>query len=165
MARPLRSADGFTLIELLTVLVILVATVAVTVPYASRSNEGLLLERECRNIAQTLTYAVNRAAETRRPVRLTVDISNKCCLLETTADSSGDAYVPVEDGQRMAFTLSPKTQVVDLQGFEPTGRSCYSLVWSPFSTWPTASLSLAIGDGVWRIVIDGKRTSVEALPN
>lgn len=158
-----RSGSGFTLVELLTVLVILAVSVAVTVPYARKSNDVLLLERECRSIAETMKYALNCAEDTRKPVRFTIDLARRRCAVEAATDSSGSEYVLVEDGQRMSFTSSEKIAILDVQGFQIRGDASYSMVFDLSRTWPTGSVLLAAGDTTRKIVVAGRLISIEGI--
>ncbi len=149
---------------MLTVLVILAAVVSVAIPYASRSNEHLLLEGECRNMAETIAYATDLAARSRREVRFVVDLAAKAYSLEIAEDRGVAEYAVVEDGRRMMFRLSEKMQVYDVEGFDPSGNARYVLVFSPYKPWPSATLSLAAVNEVRRIEIAGRRVSVEDVP-
>lgn len=163
MNRLNRSVSGFTLIELLTVLVILAISVAIAVPYARKSNDVLVLERECLNIAETMKYAVNGAMDTRKPFRFTVDLVRQQYALEKATNSSGSDYATVEDGQRMSFASSEKVSVVGMDGFQARGDTCYSLVFDPMRVWPTASISLMVRDTARRVVIAGRHISIEDI--
>jgi prepilin-type N-terminal cleavage/methylation domain-containing protein len=158
---PARPINGFTLVELLTVLVILAVMVAVTVPYASRSNEHLLLEGESRSMAETIAYAVDLAERTRRHVKLVVNPAERTYRLELAGDRAASEYAVVEEGRRAVCYMSEKILVLDLQGFELSDKTCYSLVFSPCEPWPSATVSLAVGDTIRRIVVAGRQVSVE----
>ncbi len=161
--RPTHPGRGFTLVELLTVLVVLAVSVTVMLPYARKSNDAQLLERECRGVAETIKYAVSGAGDTRKPFRFIVDRVQKVYRLEVATDSSGNEYVPVADGQLMSFPSSGTVKVMDVQGFRVLGEACYGLVFDPSQAWPTASLALVSSDTAKRIVVQGRLVSIEDI--
>ena len=96
-------------------------------------------------------------------MRFVVDLTAKAYRLETAAEGAPGAYAVVEDGRRMAFRMSERTRVYDVQGFEPSGNACYILPLSPYQPWPSARLSLATADEVRHITVAGRRVSVEEV--
>ena len=163
--KPPQRVNGFTLVEMLAVLTILAVMTAVAVPYAGRSNGYLLLEGECRSLAETMSYAVDLAARTRRPTQIVVDLAQKTCVLEIARDQEAREYALVEDGQPMALSLSEKTQVLDLQGFQSAGSTSYSLTVHPGAPWPSAAVTLAVDDALRKIVLLGGHVAVEDSSN
>lgn len=163
--KPPQRVNGFTLVEMLAVLTILAVMTAVAVPYASRSNGYLLLEGECRSLAETMSYAVDLAARTRLPARLIVDLAQNTCALEIAQDQGASEYAIVEDGQLMVLSLGEKTRVLDMQGFQSAGNTSYFLTVNPGQPWPSAAVTLA-GDGALRkIVLTGGHVAVEDSSN
>lgn len=153
------SLTGFTLIELLLVLVILGALVAVTLPYATRSQDGLRLEQEVRNLAEAIRYATQLAESTNRPVRVLVDTALNCYSLQTATLNAED-YVPIADPIGVLRRLDSRVRVVSVQGFESDEHNLRYLALDPRKPWPEASLDLAAGDLTKRVQVAGKLVEV-----
>lgn len=152
--------EGFTLVELLTVLVILVAMVTITIPYATRSNDGLKLDQESRNVAEAMRYATHLAIKASRPVRFTLDLENNCYFLEMVT-ATGQDYAPVEDPCGAMRPLDRRVQIADVTGFSLVGKNRYCLSFDPERPWPEASLCLALGKLVKRVRMVGRLVEVE----
>jgi len=152
--------DGFTLFELLIVVMIIAAMVTIAIPYATRSNEGLKMERECLNIAEAIKYAINLAVDTKRPTRIAINTKDNSFVLEAATAINTQDYEPVEgfEGARRYFSKS--ISVVDVTGFNIEGDDWY-LLFDPTRLWPDASISLSTNYAIKKIKIRGKQVEIE----
>lgn len=162
-SRP-ATARAFTLIELVLVMLIVSAMVTVAVPYATRSNEALALDQACRDVAEGIKYAISHSMDTRRPTRVTIDLKDHSYVIETAGDIHEQDFQPLDDSRGAVRYLGSKIHVLDVEGFDVTGKDRYGLVFDPEQRWPRAALSLAIKDTVKTITVAGKAVHVEARP-
>ena len=151
---------GFTLLELIIVLAIISAMMTVILPYATRSNEGLRMEQECLNIAQAVEYAMSLCADTKRPTRLVVNIEERSYSVEIASEFSSRHFLPTEDAFGTVRYLGRDIHVMDLDGFDIEDKG-YFLLFDPADVWPEATISLAAGNTVRTIKINGKRVEIE----
>jgi type II secretory pathway pseudopilin PulG len=142
------------------VLVILAAMVTVTIPYATRSHDGLKLDQESRNVAEAIRYATHLAGSTNQPVRFVLDTQNSCYLLERATAAKED-YVPIEDSNGAIRHLDPKIRIADITGFDPAGKDRYCLSFNSERPWPQAALGLSLGDLFKTVRVAGKLIEIE----
>ncbi len=157
-------ARAFTLVELLIVLVILSAMVTVTVPYATRSRTGRQLEEACRDVAETVKYAMNHAADTGQPARLVLDVAAGSYQIEVSARDDREHFDPLEDNRAGMRWLGSGVGVAGHEGFRLISRSQYGLVFDPASAWPQASLSLMVQDRTRIVRVRGRLVDIEDQP-
>jgi type II secretory pathway pseudopilin PulG len=159
--RRRRSADAFTLVELVIVLLIISAMVTVTIPYATRSSEGRKLEQACRDVAETIKYAMSCAMDTGQATRLAVDVTTGSYEIETTTGITREDFAPLEDSRAGVRYLGPGVRILDHEGFSPVDGKRYALILDPDQPWPQAHLSLVVKDASKTIRITGKRVEIE----
>ena len=157
-------ARAFTLIELVLVMLIVSAMVTVAVPYATRSNEALALDQACRDVAEGIKYAMSHSMDTRRPTRFTIDLKDHSYVIETAGDIDDRAFQPLDDPRGAARYLGAKIHVLDVEGFDVTGKDRYGLVFDPERPWPRATLSLTIKDALKTITVAGKVVHIDVRP-
>lgn len=157
--RPI--ARAFTLVELLIVLVILAAMVTVTVPYAARSRTGRQLDEACRDLAETVKYAMNRAADARQPARLVLDVTAGSYQIEVSAPGDREHFDPLEDNRAGTRRLGSGVSVAQHDGFSMVDRGRYGLLFDPGGTWPQASLSLMVQDKTRTVRVRGRLVDIE----
>ncbi len=162
--RP-HTADAFTLIELVIVLVIIAAMVTVTVPYATRSSEGLKLEQACLDIAEAIKYAMSWTTDTGVCTRLTIDVATGLYLIETATAGDGREFEPLEDSRAGIRGVGRRIRIGDLDGFVMSEQNRYCLLLDPGRPWPDASCSLAVKDAVKVVRIAGKAVYIEDISN
>ncbi len=158
-------AKGFTLVELLIVLVILSAMVTVTVPYAARSRTGRQLDEACRDVAETVKYAMDHAADAREPARLVLDVTAGSYRIEVASGSGGESFRPLEDNRAGMRYLGSGVSIVGHEGFRLAERGRYGLIFDPGGAWPQASLSLAAQGQTRTIRVQGRLVDVEDRPH
>lgn len=152
--------SGFTLLELMVVLVIISAMIAVVLPYATRSNRGLRLEQECLSMAEAVKYAMNLAVDAGRPTRLVLDTKNQSYSIEIGSAMNRLDFQAVEDIYGTERYLGTDVHIQDVEGFG-VGGGGYTLCFDPAWGWPRASVSLAAGNEMTTIRIDGRRVEIE----
>jgi prepilin-type N-terminal cleavage/methylation domain-containing protein len=157
-------ARAFTLVELLIVLVILSAMVTVTVPYATRSRTGRQLDEACRDVAETVKYALNYATNTRRPARLVLDAVAGSYQIEVASPGDRTHFDPLEDDRAGTRWLGSGVNVAGHEGFSLVERGRYGLVFDPGGVWPQARLSLAVKDQTQTIQMRGRMVDIEDGP-
>lgn len=160
--RPI--ARAFTLVELLIVLVILAVMVTVTVPYATRSRTSRQLDEACRDIAETVKYALNIAADIRQPARFVLDIAAGSYQIEVSPRPDGEHFDPLEDNRVGLRRLGAGVSVVQHEGFRMVDRGRYGLVFDPAGIWPHASLSLMAQDETHTVRVRGRLVDIEDRP-
>jgi prepilin-type N-terminal cleavage/methylation domain-containing protein len=151
---------GFTLLELIIVLVIISGMMTVILPYATRSNAVLRMEQECLNIAQAVEYAMSLCADTKRPTRLIVNIEERSYSVEIASEFSSRHFLPTEDAFGKVRYVGRDINVTDLDGFDVEDKG-YLLLFDPAGVWPEATISLAAGETLRTIKINGKRVEIE----
>ena len=151
---------GFTLFELIVVLVIISVMVTITIPYATRSNEGLKIKQECLNIAEAVRYAIDLAMDTKKPTRIVINPKNNSYLLEIATGINNQSYKPTEGFQGIVRYFGQAIHIIDITGFDVDGNSWY-LIFDPTKPWSNASFSLSIGDVIKTVKIEGKQVKLE----
>jgi prepilin-type N-terminal cleavage/methylation domain-containing protein len=154
-------ARAFTLVELLIVLVILSAMVTVTVPYAGRSRTGRQLEEACRDMAETVKYAMKQAGDIRQPVRLVLDVGAGSYEIEVSARGDREHFDPLEDNRAQVRRLGSGVAVAGHDGFSLIDRGRYGLVFDPGASWPQASLALMAQDQTRIVRVRGRLVDIE----
>ena len=149
---------GFTLLELVIVLAIISGMVAVVIPFAKRSSDGLKTREQSQNMAQTIRYAIDLAQNNRRAVKFIFNSKNKSYCLE--ADSGDDNFELAEGFLGSIRYMDKDIYISDIDGFSQDGKSFF-LIFDPKRPWPTAWLSLATKDSIETIKINGKNVQIE----
>ncbi len=155
------TADAFTLTELIIVLVIISAMVTVTMPYATRSNNGLKLEQACRDIVEAVKYAMDYMMDTRIRSRLAIDCTDGSYVIEAATGVHEHDFKPLEDSRAASRRWPPGVHIVDFEGLTASQKNRYCLVFDPRLPWPHASLSLATKDALKTIRIAGRGVRIE----
>ena len=150
--------EAFTLFELVIVLAIISAMVTVTVPYATRSNRNLKIKQQSLNIAELAKYAIELAADIKRPVRLTINTKQKSYQLEIATEAN--YYQPVDGFLGSVRYIDKTVRIMDITGFDMQANNCY-LVFDPAGQWPDADFSLVTADLIETISIRGRRVEIE----
>jgi type II secretory pathway pseudopilin PulG len=161
LACSFRDSTAFTLVELLIVLLILSAMVTVTVPYAARSRTGRQLDEACRDVAETVKYAMSYATGTRQPARLVLDVAAGSYQIEVASGSDREHFDPLEDNRIGVRRLGSGVGVAGHEGFSLAGRDRYGLVFDPGGAWPQASLSLMTKDQMRTVRVRGRLVDIE----
>lgn len=151
---------GFTLLELIVVLVIISAMITVILPYATRSNQGLRLEQDCLSMTEAVKYAMNLTVDTGRPTRLVLDVKNQSYSVEIASEINSLNFQPTQDIYGTEGYLGPDISILDVDGLD-AGAGGYTLRFDSAGQWPRASVSLAAGNEVTIIRIDGRRVEIE----
>lgn len=155
------TADAFTLTELIIVLVIISAMVAVAVPHATRSNNGLKLEQACGDMVEAVKYAMNYTMDTKTRSRLVIDCTAGSYVIEAATGVHEQDFEPLEDSRAMSRPLAPGVHIVDFEGLTASQKNRYCLVFDPGLAWPHAYISLATKDTLKTIRIAGRGVGIE----
>jgi prepilin-type N-terminal cleavage/methylation domain-containing protein len=151
---------GFTLLELMIVLAIIAALVTVTVPYATKSNKSLKIKQDCMSMAETIRYAVDLAIDTKKTIRVVINLKTNSYLLEAVTGTKDQSFEPIEGLGDVIHYLSQNMHIIDMKGFIMEGQEC-SLVFEPARPWPNATISLSSDDSIKTIKITGRRVEIE----
>lgn len=152
---------GFTFIELLVVLTIIAAMMTVVIPYAGRSNDSQKVRQESLNIAEALRFITDLAIDTRKPVRIVIDIRDNSFVLEKANEINNRNFQIIEDfGNDSTHYLSKNVQIFDIRGFTAEGTLQY-LIFDPKMPWPSGSISLGCQDSFITVNIKGKQIEIE----
>lgn len=160
-----RTGNAFTLVELVIVLCIISAMVTVTIPYASRSREGRKLEQACRDVAETIKYAISRAVDTKQRTRLAIDLTTGSYTVEAATKFDGVDFEPLEDSRLGTRCLGSGVRIIAHEGFSMVGRDRYGIVFDPGQPWPQGSLSLAVRNVPMTVRIVGRVVDIEGRSN
>ena len=160
-----RIAEAFTLIELVIVLVIISAMVTVTVPYATRSSEGVMLEQASRDLAEAVKYAMCTATDTKRRARLVIDFASADYVIEVAPETNDRDFERPQDDRAGPRRLAEGIRIVDFEGLTMSNKNRYCLVFDPGQPWPHARLSLAAKHALKTIRIAGRAVDIEDGPN
>ena len=156
-----RCARAFTLVELVIVLLVIAAMVTVAVPYATRSSESRKLEDVCRDLAETIKYAMSYALDTQKRTRLAVDVMQGSYVIEASRGANEDVFEPLEDSRAGLRLLGAGLRILDYDGFQPIQGNRYGLVFDVSTPWPQARLSLTLKDMCRTVTITGRLVAVE----
>jgi len=154
------TAQGFTLVELLVVLAIISAMMTVAVTYATSSSKGLKADEHCLDAAQILRYAIMLAIDTNRPSRVVVNAEDNSLRLETAGETGKENWERVHDFGVAVRYFGQPVRFGDMTGFDSEGNRGY-VVFDPAKPWPAAGLSLAVGETVKTIRIEGRCIRIE----
>lgn len=149
---------GFTLFELVVVMAIVSAMIAVALPLATRSNEGLKITLESSNIAQTLRYAIDLAEKKNKAVRFVFNDRYGSFHLEI--EESDNRFMPLADFAGKEKFIDKNIHLFDIEGFEQDGPE-YILALEPRDKWCNAAISFATTDLIKTIRISGQYVAVE----
>ena len=149
---------AFTLFELIVVLAIISSMVAAVIPFAARSNEGLKIREQTRDIAQTIRYAISLAQDQHRTVKFVINTKNKGYFLEQADEN--DIFDLIVSSFGTIRYINNKIHVSDMDGFNQEADEI-SLIFDPTKPWPKAQLCLSISDLIETVTIDAKRVYVE----
>lgn len=152
--------SGFTFAELMIVLGIITVLVAVTVPYATRSNEHARLCREAANIDSALQYCVDLALSGEKPVRFVLNAQRRTYGLESLS-LDGVTFEPLQGYLGRARQLNRTFTISDPEGFNCDAESQY-LVFDAAQPWPTASFMISNMEEAYIIRIEGLRVWADA---
>jgi len=130
---------AFTLLELVIVLAIIATMIIVVAPYASRSNEGLQLNNQMQEFANTLRYAIDYAETNGKQVRFVMDTNRNFFYLETVDENGVFSIMPTSIGREKPFNSN--CTIMNIDGFEMEGQS-YFLLFNPTKEWPTANFTI-----------------------
>jgi len=143
------------------VLVIMTTALAIVVPYVTRSNVGLKVDEVCRDIASAVKYAVDRAVNLGRPVRLVISPHGRNFQLEQAEDITGGIYAAIDGTPGQARFFDERLYITDVDGFEALGADRYVLVFDPRRPWPRAEIAIASNDAARTIYIKGRMAEVQ----
>ena len=149
---------GFTLFELVVVLAIISAMVAVVMPFAKRSNEGLKIKQHSSNIAQAIRYAIDLAEKNHRAVKFVFNEKSKSYYLQI--EDGENSFIQLEDFAGIERYIDENIHLFDIEGFEQTGSE-YFLLLDPQRPWPKAWFSLSTNDLTETIRINSKYVEIE----
>ena len=138
---------GFTLFELVIVLAIISAMVAVVMPFAKRSNDGLKIKQAGSNIAKAIRYAIDLAQKRNKAV--------KFIFIEKY-----NSFEPVDKFTGTERFIDENIHLFDIEGFEQAGQEYY-LIFDPKRPWPDAWISLSTNDLTETIRIKSKYVEIE----
>jgi type II secretory pathway pseudopilin PulG len=156
-----RIAEAFTLIELVIVLVIISAMVTVTVPYATRSSEGVMLEQASRDLVEAVKYTMYFATDTKRRARLVIDFASGSYVIEVAPEMNDRDFERPEDDRAGPRCLAAGIRIVDFEGLTMSNKNRYCLVFDPGQPWPHARLSLTARHTQKTIRIAGRAVDIE----
>ena len=158
MTNHLKIRDGFTLIELIVVLAIISAMISVVLPFAGRSNEGLKIKEQVRDIAETIKYALDLAQNSHKQVKFVINTQDKSYQLQT-ADDKG-FFTILESSLGSIRYIEQVVVIGDIDGFTSEGQGL-TLIFDYRKPWPKASFSLSTKDLKEVITINGKSVNIE----
>lgn len=158
MTNHLKIRDGFTLIELIVVLAIISAMISVVLPFAGRSNEGLKIKEQGRDIAETIKYALDLAQNSHKQVKFVINTQDKSYQLQT-ADDKG-FFTILESSLGSIRYIEQVVVIGDIDGFTSEGQGL-TLIFDYRKPWPKASFSLSTKDLKEVITINGKSVNIE----
>ena len=150
--------SAFTLIELVIVLAIISAMVAVVMPFAKRSNDGLKIKQHSSSIAQAIRYAIDLAQKRNRAVKFIFNEKYRSYRLQI--EDSENSFEPVEDFTGTERFMDENIHLFDIEGFEQTGQEYY-LIFDPKRAWPDAWISFSTNDLTVTIRIKSKYVEIE----
>jgi len=156
--KPPKNLNAFTLFELIVVLSIISAMVAVILPFAARSKEGLKIIEQSHDIEQTIRYAIALTQDQHRPVKFVINIKNKSYHLEQ-ADENG--YFKLIESFLVAVRyIDNKIHIHDADGFRQEAEEL-SLILDPARPWPKAQFSISTRDMTKTIKINTRNVEIE----
>jgi prepilin-type N-terminal cleavage/methylation domain-containing protein len=156
----IRIKKCFTLVELIVVLAIISIIVSVVLPFAGRSNEGLKIKEQSRDIAETIKYAQDFAQKSHKQVKFIIDTKDKSYQLQV-ADEKGIFNV-LESSLGTIRYIDQKVVIADIDGFTPEDQKL-CLIFDYKKPWPKASLSISTKDLQYIIKINGRKVSIEEI--
>jgi len=151
-------STAFTLFELIVVLTIISVMVAVIVPFAVRSNEGLKIREQSRDIAQTIRYAITLAQDRHRPTKFVINTKNKSYYLQQCNENGN--FKLVESSFGTVRYIDNKIHIFDMDGFQLDAEKLF-LVFDPEKPWPKAWLTLSTKDLTETLKIEAKNVQIE----
>ncbi|MHC4396880.1 MAG: pilus assembly FimT family protein [Planctomycetota bacterium] len=158
MRRISDKSKGFTLFELVVVLAIISAMMAVVLPFCKRSNDGLKIKQDSRNIAQALRYAIDFAQKRNMAVKFIFNEKYRSYSLQI--EDSENSFEPMEDFTGTERFIDENIHLFDIEGFEQMGQE-YSIVFDPQRPWPNAWISFCTNDLTETIRIKSKYVEIE----
>lgn len=150
--------SAFTLFELVIVLAIISAMVAVVIPFAKRSNDGLKIRQHSSNIAQAIRYAIDLSEKRNKAVKFIFNEKYRSYRLQI--EDSENSFEPVDDFTGTKRFFDKNIFLFDIEGFEQAGQE-YFLVFDPQRPWPDAYISLSTNDLTVTIRIKSKYVEIE----
>ena len=158
MGKINQNSNGFTLFELVVVLAIISAMVAVVMPFAKRSNNGLKIKQASSSIAQAIRYAIDLAQKRNKAVKFIFNEKYRSYHLQI--EESENSFELVDNFAGTERFLDKNIQLFDIEGFEQTGQE-YHLIFDPKRLWPDAWISLSTNDLTVTIRIKSKYVEIE----
>jgi prepilin-type N-terminal cleavage/methylation domain-containing protein len=157
-----KQQPAFTLLEMLIVMCIIATMVALAVPYASRSNDGLAVTQLALNVKETINYAISTATDNARAIRIAFFLKDYYYRLEIAEDAEGTDYKPLSGHLGGVSYYSENILDISSDQFQYDSNIAY-LEFNPARNWPEATLTITSKDCQKQITINGKLVNLVDL--
>lgn len=146
---------AFTLLEMLIVMCIIATMVALAVPHASRSNDGLATTQLALNVKEAINYAISTATDNARATRIAFFFEDYYYRLEIAEDAEEINYIPMPGHLGITNYYSESILDISSDQFQYDLDMAY-LEFDPAKNWPDATLTIKSRDCQKQITINGK---------